>query len=1005
MYLCIIAKILLEMKRFIILLALAVSATYMSAQINSPATEGYMLRGQLMSSDKNYQGAVDQLNHIKSMPAGPLQEQATTLQLALAKLYSGNIGDARDMLKNFMIDYPHSVYAVQAHLALADCDFFEGKYSQALHTYNDIDRNSLDIASAEGYSYRLGYCNMMLGNADAAKMEFASLNQSKEYGNASKFYQGYIAYTQADYATAKQLLQSVNTTTAPGNRADYYLAQIAYAQSDYNTALSTARKVIDLGIDPTFTPEMQRIAGESLYCLDSTEEAIGYLKQYVDAVDAPQPSTLYILGISQYSQGLSDEAINTLSKVTECDDAMGQSAYLYIGQSHLASNNYNSALLALEKAYRMNHDANVQETAFYNYAVAKMEGARTPFGSSVAIFEDFISQYPNSRYAPSVQEYIVAGYMTDNNYERALTSIERVKKPSDTILKAKQRVLYILGSRNLASGDIVQSLNRLKEAKSLAAYDKDIARECNLWIGDCYYRQGKYTQASEAYLTYVKATPTTASNLPLARYNLGYSRFGEKKYNEARQNFEHVIKYQSRLGNHITADAYNRLGDCYYYNSNFAKATTYYDKAYQLYPEAGDYALFQKAMMRGLTRDHSGKIKILDEMMTTYQSSGLLPLALLEKAETFIALEDQSKAIKVYQQLVDQYPTTAQGRNGHLQLAITIMALGDKNKAIDVYKDVIRNYPTSEEARVAGDDLKRIYADMGQLDEYAQFITSVPNAPKLETSEMDQLTFEAAEKAYLSDITSLDKLKNYLKRYPGGAYEPQALSYLSTASYKAGDSDNALLYATMLVERYPDSEAAEDALAIKGTLELEQGNGEEALATFHTLEKRASASRNIHAARLGIMRVARDLGKHNEVIESADNLLSSTAVPATDKNEIIFSRAYALAQTGNDEEAIKTWESIANDTNDLYGAKSLYYLAQHYFDNDNVKSSQQQVEKLVDSNTPHQYWLARGYILLSDIYRKQGNQFEADEYLKSLRDNYPGTESDIFTMIEQRLGK
>ncbi len=58
---------------------------------------------------------------------------------------------------------------------------------------------------------------------------------------------------------------------------------------------------------------------------------------------------------------------------------------------------------------------------------------------------------------------------------------------------------------------------------------------------------------------------------------------------------------------------------------------------------------------------------------------------------------------------------------------------------------------------------------------------------------------------------------------------------------------------------------------------------------------------------------------------------------------------------------------------------------------------------LIDANPPHNYWLARGFILLSDILRSQGSDFEADEYLRSLRQNYPGTESDIFRMIDERL--
>lgn len=68
-----------------------------------------------------------------------------------------------------------------------------------------------------------------------------------------------------------------------------------------------------------------------------------------------------------------------------------------------------------------------------------------------------------------------------------------------------------------------------------------------------------------------------------------------------------------------------------------------------------------------------------------------------------------------------------------------------------------------------------------------------------------------------------------------------------------------------------------------------------------------------------------------------------------------------------------------------------------------VKGAKSTAEKLIDSDTPHQYWLARGFILYSDILRKEGKKFEADEYLKSLKNNYPGTEADIFQMIDSRL--
>lgn len=207
------------------------------------------------------------------------------------------------------------------------------------------------------------------------------------------------------------------------------------------------------------------------------------------------------------------------------------------------------------------------------------------------------------------------------------------------------------------------------------------------------------------------------------------------------------------------------------------------------------------------------------------------------------------------------------------------------------------------------------------------------------------------------------------------------------------------------MSRFPHSEASEEGLAIKGEIELESGDAEQALATFRTLESCASGARNIQAARLGIMRVSRDLSHHADVIAAADALLSSSALSTDRRTEVLYSRAYALAQQGNTAQAAAEWEKLASDTDDLYGAMSAFHLAQQQFDKGNIKQARRTVNALIDSNTPHQYWLARGYILLSDISRSQGNTFEADEYLKSLRENYPGSEADIFRMIETRLQK
>lgn len=990
------------MKRIILLSLLAVVVlTGVSGNINDESSQGYITRGILMYHDSNYAGCIDQLSHADRSSLASRQVEDIDYYTAMATAAAG-YDVARELLTKFLAGYPSSVRRMDVRMAIGDVAFLAGDYAGALAEYRGVDAACLSDARTEDYRFRTSYCYLLLADYDEAEAGFESLLKSKRYRNASLFYEGYIAYCRHDYSRAKTLFEKVDRASSPGNKADYYLGQIYFMEADYDAALAVSRRVLKSDAEPHFRAEANRIAGESLFNMKREDEAIPYLEKYVRETAEPVASSLYILGARKYCEGDYAEAVRLLEKAALDDNAMGQSAWLLIGQSQMKSGNTTDAVKAFEKSYRMDFDRDVTETALYNYAVARSQGGRIPFDSSVSAFETFLSRYPDSRYAPQVQEYVITGYMTGNNYESALRSIENIENPSEQVLETKQRVLFTLGTRDYAAGETALALERFRQAKKLSAYDAGIAGDCDLWIGDCYYRQGKYGKASSSYLAFINSRQPSAGNRTLAYYNLGYSRFGEKRYDDALTNFKRVVKVSADGDNNMLADTYNRAGDCYYYNSRFSDARTCYDKAYRLNPQSGDYALYQKAVMMGLSKDHKGKINTLDEVIARFPTSGLLSSALLAKAESHVALGNTQEAIVTYNELVEKYPSTSQGRNGYLQLAITYMNTGNRADAVRTYKEVIKSYPTSEEARVASDDLKRMYADDGRLPEYVAFINSVPDAPRLEASEMDVLSFRAAEKSYV-ETESVSMLEKYVTDYPDGAYEAQALYCLASASHKSGKDKEALGYASRLAAEYPDAETAEDALAIKADVEYRQGDGEAALETYRQLERRASASRNINAARLGIMRVSRDLGNHGDVIAAADRLLASSTVGASDVNEIRFARAYSMNETGRVDEAVKEWASLAKDTGDLYGAKSAYYLAQYYYDSGNIKKARETVDTFIDSNPPHRYWLARGFILLSDIVRKEGNTFEADEYLKSLRGNYPGTESDIFQMIDQRL--
>lgn len=993
------------MKRLPILSVLAAaSAMAAPAQINSPASQGYMARGLEMLSAENYTGCIDQLRQVDRSLLSASEVEDVDWALAQAAFGTGG-SSAITHFRRFLAQYPYSLRRGEAMMRVGDC-LFTRSYPEALKAYRKVDGTSLNLDLRDDLDYRTAYCMMQVGELDGAASRFAAIATSRKYGAASRFYRGYIAYAKGDYAEAERYFSQADTRVAPGNMSEYYLAQIYYRTGRYDKALSSARNLLKRsGVSRDFSAEANRVAGESLYQLDRQPEAIPYLKKYLSEAQEPLPSALYILGLAEYAEGEYSAAVSHLESATGADDAMAQSAYLYIGQALMHEGDPQAALLAFDKARTMNHDAEVRETAFYNYAVARMQGGRVPFGSSVDTFEEFLRRYPESSHAAQVQEYLVAGYMTDNDYDRALASIERMSKPSPRVLEAKQNILYTLGARTLASGDAASAIPLLRRADAVAASgNASTALEVRLVLGEALYRTADYAGAADALLDYVRRAPASAPNSAVARYDLGYTRFAQKRYDDAATNFTHVVDRPGGLSKEAVADAYNRLGDTRYYASDFDGAEKFYDKAYSTYPSAGDYALFQKGVMQGYRRNHKAKIATLTQMCERFPSSVLVSDALLEITESRIQLDDNDGAIATYRRLVADFSGTEQGRKGHLQMAQTMLNAGRRTDAIETYKDVVKAYPTSVEAAEASDALKRLSAEDGTLQQYMDFMAGVDGAPKMDVAEADRLSYETADKALVTQGNPA-RMEAYLTQYPSGSFRVRALESLMLHYSDKGSEADALRCADEIVSKYPDNSAAEAALAMKADADYAAGRGEDALRSWRMLEQRASTASRLNAARMGIMRVARDLGDYALVEQAADALLSSSTLGSENRTEATYSKGIALNGTGRGAEARTQWESIADATDDLYGAKAAYSLAQSYFDSGDLSQARSQAEELTSSGTPHAYWLARGFILLSDIYAQQGKNFEAREYLQALRSNYPGNESDIFDMIDTRLEK
>ncbi len=967
----------------------------------SPQAAGYLERARIMLGAGNYAGAIDQLKHLNTQNVTLNSAEREEYVYILSKAFYER-GDSQciELLRAFVRDYPASPLALQARLAIGDFYFFNHQWSEALSEYEEVDLSRLNRGDLPLYTYRRALTLIKTGHYREATPLVGSLAQYPAYKEAYIFYSAYLKYVEGDLDAAYSGFSKVRSGEK-GLEASYYLTQIDYTRGDYDEVARNGVALLRSLSDPELAPELNRITGLSLFKTHQYEKARGYLKVYLDGAGVEAaPDAVYAMAVIDYDAGDYDAAAERFSTLTDLNNDIAQSAWLYIGQCDVKGNNPDAAAMAFEKAARMNFDRNVSETALYNYVAAVTRGGKVPFSSSVDLLEGFIRKYPNSEYTPKVEEYLATAYFNERDYVKALASIEKIRQPSAKVLAAKQKVLYELGIQAMTNGRATEAVKYLNQSIALASYDRALAVQARLWLGDAQYSLGNYREAQKSYSAFI-AGEKASSNKTLALYNLAYSLYMQENYRQAAKEFATALSSRPALPEALLNDARIRRGDCLYYTGDYHTAESEFNRAISDNAADSDYATYRYAVMLGLGGNIKGKIAELTSMPQKFPGSRWLPNALLEKAMTFEALDRKQEAAKAFEEVAAEYPKSAQARKAMLNLAISRMKAGNAEKGAEAYREIIRNWPSSEEASIANEDLRKYYSAHGGLQEYAAFLRSVPDARQLDADEMERLAFEGAETAYADNADNIRLLQNYVRDYPDGKHLAPALLDIASSQRAAGKYAEAVDNLSLLTSRRQHSAQYSEALLMKAEILENNLTGEQmnALNAYKELE-RSGSTEFLPEAYAGIMRTTDD---NSEKIVYARKTRQVGGVSAELAEEAALTEAQALLESNRNREAESVLESLAGNPSGLSGAKAAVMLGEHYISGGDFKRAEEVLLQFTDSGTPHQYWLAKGFIALADAYHGQGKTYLAKEYLQSLKDNYPGKEKDILTSINTRL--
>ena len=242
----------------------AAAGTYSGVKSSSP--EGFHSRGILMYDNSNYMGSTDQMSHLYMMEGGEQYSEDADFYVAMSALEHGDYDYSIELFKRFVNAYPASIRVPYAWAKIGDCHFFNGRYTDALEAYRNIEPSAFNNDYSLDLNYRAAYSLLKTGERDRAKRLFEKLSYTPRYRLAGLFYDAYTDYANADYEQASRKFAQIPPASELGQAARYYVCQIAFVNGEYDRVIANGRQLVKAAEgNAQYQAEMNRIVGESYY--------------------------------------------------------------------------------------------------------------------------------------------------------------------------------------------------------------------------------------------------------------------------------------------------------------------------------------------------------------------------------------------------------------------------------------------------------------------------------------------------------------------------------------------------------------------------------------------------------------------------------------------------------------------------------------------------------------------------------------------------------------------
>lgn len=626
-------------------------------------------------------------------------------------------------------------------------------------------------------------------------------------------------------------------------------------------------------------------------------------------------------------------------------------------------------------------------------------------------------------------------YYIEGDYDRAWKKFMEVT-PSVPGLSAGYYMTQIEYKRGEYE-NVIQHGNSLLRKQP----DPELAPELQRIVGLSYFRLGE-PEVAEGYLeSYLEKTP--ASPEADALYAMGAIDYNQHRYNAAISRFSEITDRQDALGQ----GAWLYLGQCYLEQGNAPSAALAFEKASRMTydPAVTETAIYNyvTSLTRGGKVPFSASSDMLEDFVKSFPDSEFTPeveayLATayyndrnFTKALSYIDAirQPSSDVMKLKQKVLYELGVEAltngspEKAENYLKQCITLkrmdstlasqasLWLGDAlfqtgryREAKQSYADFLKDGSVRENRALGYYDLGYACYKLENWQEAANAFGSALSArPALSEQLVDDATIRRADCLYyLGNYAQAASL--FSKAIDNGATDTDYALYRRAVISGLQRNNTAKLADLARVEKeFPNSRWLSKALLEQALTYEETGQRDLAAEAYR---KRLNVTNDVDIDELLRMATAmNDASRWSDLLDVVDRIRHAGGLEADEVAEINLYEADALRNLGRGSEARAIYEELAQNPTSVPGSKAAVMLAETEISNGNHEAARVRMEDFTETGTPHQYWLARGFIALADAYHGLGQKTLAEEYLKSLQENYPGENDDISSRISSRLKK